>query len=189
MNDQTTDAAAERLETYRAYLSLLARLQMGSRLQAKLDASDLVQQTLLQALAGLEGFRGRTGAEMAAWLRQILARQMANAARNLGRRKRDLSRQRSLEAALDDSASRLEAFLADDESSPSQKLERSEQAVRLAEALAALPEAQREAVVLHHFDEWTLEQVGRHLDRSPVAVAGLIKRALRSLRLRLQEPP
>jgi RNA polymerase sigma-70 factor, ECF subfamily len=186
MNDQATDAAT-RLEAFRAYLSLLARLQLGTRLQRKLDASDIVQQTLLQALGGLEGFRGQTDAEMASWLRQILARQMANATRDLGRQKRDLSRQRSLEAALDDSASRLEEFLAADETSPSQKLERGEQAVRLAGALAALPEAQREAVILHHFEGWTLEQVGRQLDRSPVAVAGLIKRALRSLRLRLEE--
>jgi RNA polymerase sigma-70 factor (ECF subfamily) len=186
MNDQTTDAAT-RLEAFRAYLSLLARLQLGTRLQGKLDASDLVQQTLLQALAGLRGFRGRTDAETAAWLRQILARQMANATRDLGRQRRDLSRQRSLEAALDKSASRLEAFLASDESTPSQKAERNEQVLRLADALAALPKAQGEAVVLHHFEQWTLEEVGRHLDRSPVAVAGLIKRALRSLRLRLDE--
>jgi RNA polymerase sigma-70 factor, ECF subfamily len=188
MNDQSTDAAT-RLETFRAYLSLLARLQLGTRLQRKLDASDLVQQTLLQALAGLEGFRGRTDAEMAAWLRQILARQMANATRDLGRQKRDLSRQCSLEAALDQSACRLEAFLASDESSPSQKAQRNEQVLRLADALAVLPEAQGEAVVLHHFRQWTLEQIGQHLGRSPVAVAGLIKRALRALRLRLEESP
>jgi RNA polymerase sigma-70 factor (ECF subfamily) len=188
MNDQTT-AAATHLEVFRPYLSLLARLQLHTHLQRKLDVSDLVQQTMLQALAGLEGFRGSTDAEIAVWLRKILARQMANVARDLGRQKRDLSRQCSLQAALDDSAARLEQFLTADQSSPSEKVQRSEQAVRLADAIAALPEAQREAVVLHHFDDWTLEQVGRHLERSPVAVAGLIKRALRSLRLRLQEPP
>ena len=188
MTEETTDAAT-RLEAFRAYLSLLARVQIGPRLKTKLDASDLVQQTLLHALGGLDGFRGRTDAEMAAWLRRILARQMANAGRDLGRQKRNLSRQRSLEAALDDSASQLQALLASDESSPSQHAQRNEQVLQLADALAALPEAQGEAVVLHHFEQWTLETIGAHLGRSPVAVAGLIKRGLRSLRLRLQEPP
>ena len=138
MNQQTADAAA-RLETFRAYLSLLARLQLDTRLKGKLEASDLVQQTLLQAIGGLGGFRGRTDAEMAAWLRQILARQIANATRDLGRQKRDQARQRSLEAALDQSACRLEAFLAADELSPSQQAQRNEQVLRLADALAALP--------------------------------------------------
>jgi RNA polymerase sigma-70 factor (ECF subfamily) len=73
------------LERFRAYLHLLARLQMDPRLQGKLDPSDLVQQTLLQALQALDKFRGRSDAELAVWLRQILAHQLANAARDLGR--------------------------------------------------------------------------------------------------------
>jgi RNA polymerase sigma-70 factor (ECF subfamily) len=167
---------------------MLARLQIGSRLQGQLDASDVVQQTLVRALAGLEGFRGRSDAEMAAWLRQILARQLSNAARDMGRQKRDVSRQRSLEAALDQSACRLELFLATDESSPSQKAQRNEQLLELADALAELPEAQREAIVLHHLEHWRLDEIGQRLDRSPAAVAGLIKRGLRALRLRLRGP-
>lgn len=124
---------------------------------------------------------------MAAWLRQILARQLANAARDLRRQKRDVMRERSLEAALDQSASRLEAFLAAADSSPSQKAQRNEQILRLAEALAELPEAQREAVALHHLEQLSLLEIGVRLDRTPAAVAGLIKRGLRALRLRLQE--
>ena len=124
---------------------------------------------------------------MAAWLRQILARQWANLVRDQGRQKRDVSRQRSLEAALEESASRLEIFLAAEGSSPSQKAVRNEEAVCLAEALAALPEAQREAVVLHHLQHLSLDAVAQLLDRTPAAVAGLIKRGLRELRLRFTE--
>ena len=182
MNEQ-----AAGLERFRSYLTVLARLQIGSRLQGKLDASDVVQQTLLQALGGLEGFRGRSDAEMAAWLRQILARQLANSVRDLGRQKRDIARERSLQGDLEQSACRLELFLAADQSSPSQKAQRNEQLLELADALAELPEAQREAIVLHYLERWPVDEIGKRLDRSTAAVAGLIKRGLRALRLRLQK--
>jgi RNA polymerase sigma-70 factor (ECF subfamily) len=181
-----TEAAAApgpRLERFRAYLRLLARLHLGPRLQAKLDPSDVVQQTLLQAYQALGRFRGRTDAEWVAWLRQILAHNLANAARDLGRARRDVERERSLEA----SSARLEAWLAAEQSSPSQRAARNEDLLRLAEALEGLPDAQREAVMLHHLHGWTLDEVGRHLARGPAAVAGLIKRGLKQLRQRLQE--
>ena len=184
--ENPTTGQAEQLEQFRNYLHLLARLQLGSRVQAKADASDIVQQTLVQAIRGLEEFRGKTEAEMATWLRQILARQLANFVRDQGCRKRDLSREQSLEAALDESASRVTAFLAGDDSSPSEKAVRNEEVLRLTQALADLAEAQREAIVLHHLEHLPLAEVGRQLDRSVAAVAGLIKRGLRQLRVRLE---
>jgi RNA polymerase sigma-70 factor (ECF subfamily) len=175
------------LERFRAYLRLLARMQLGPRLQGKLDPSDLVQQTLLQALQAIDRFRGRSDAELAAWLRQILAHKLTNAARELGRAKRDVGRECSLEAALEQSSARLEAWLVAEQSSPSQQAQRKEQVLRLAEALGSLPEAQREALTLHYLQGWSLEEVGRQLGRSPAAVAGLIKRGLKQLRLLLPE--
>ena len=175
------------LERFRAYLHLLARMQLDPRLQAKLDPSDLVQQTLLQALQALDQFRGRSDAELAAWLRQILARNLANAARDLGRAKRDVARECSLEAALEQSSARLEAWLAAEQSSPSQQAQHKEQVFRMAEALASLPEAQREALTRRYLQSWSLDDIGRQLGRSPSAVAGLIKRGLKQLRLLLHE--
>lgn len=187
MTDPENPRAAD-FERFRGYLYVLAGRHADRRLQGKVGASDIVQQTLVQALAAKSQFRGAGDAELAAWLRQILARQLANAARDLGRRKRDVARERSLEAALDQSASRLEVFLAAADSSPSQKAQRNEQFLRLAEALAQLPEAQREAIVLHHLEQKSLAEIGGQMDRTAAAVAGLIKRGLRALRLRLQEP-
>ena len=60
--ENPTGGQAEQLEQYRSYLNLLARLQMRSSVQAKADASDVVQQTLVQAIRGLEGYRGKTEA-------------------------------------------------------------------------------------------------------------------------------
>jgi RNA polymerase sigma-70 factor (ECF subfamily) len=93
-----------------------------------------------------------------------------------------------LEAALAESSARLEGWLAAEQSSPSQRAERNEEAFQLAIALEALPEAQREALVLQHWHGWSLAQIAEHLGRSRSAVAGLIKRGLQQLREALQPP-
>src|SRR5438309_5965505 len=175
------------LERFHPYLRLLAGLQLDPRWQAKLDPSDIVQQTLLQAHEARDQFRGQSAGEQAAWLRQILARVLANAVRDLGRAKLDAGRERSLEAALEQSSARLEAWLAAEQSSPSESVERNEQLLRLAGALAQLPEDQRQAVALHHLQGWSLADVARHLGRSEGAVAGLLHRGFKSLRALLQE--
>jgi RNA polymerase sigma-70 factor (ECF subfamily) len=182
------DASGPALEGYRPYLLLLARLRLDPRLRARVDASDVVQQTLLEAHQARGQFRGTSAAEEAAWLRQILARNLANAVRDLLRDKRDLRREQSLEATVEESSRRLDAWLAAEQSSPSARAEHNEQGVRLAAALAELPEDQREALTRHHLEGWPLEDVARHLSRSREAVAGLIKRGLRQLRERLREP-
>ena len=182
-----SDPDGKELEGFREYLLMLARLQLDPRWQAKLDPSDIVQQTLLQAHQARDQFRGHTTAERAAWLRQILARVLSNAVRDLSRDKRDLGRERSLEAALEASSARLEAWLAADQSSPSESVERHEQLLRLAEALAELPHDQREAVTLHHLQGWSLAELAKHLDRSESAVAGLLHRGFKKLRDILHE--
>jgi RNA polymerase sigma-70 factor (ECF subfamily) len=175
------------VESFRAYLMLLARLQLGDQFRGKLDASDLVQQTLLDAHRQRQQFRGRTAAEMAAWLRRMLACNLADAQRALRREKRDLARERSLEAALEQSSGCLEAWLAAEQSSPSEQAVRGEQLARLAEALESLPEAQREALVRHYWHGKTLAAVAAELGRTPAAIAGLLQRGLRTLRTLLSE--
>jgi RNA polymerase sigma-70 factor (ECF subfamily) len=180
------EAAGPALERFRAYRHLLARLHLDPRLQAKLAPSDVVQQTLLQAYQGLAGFRGGED-DLAPWLRRILARSLAHAIRDLGRGKRDVARERSPEEAVNASSARLEAWLAAEQSSPSQQADRNEQLLRPADALAELPEAQREAVVQHCWQGRSLAEIGAEMDRTPAAVAGLLHRGLKQLRGRLQE--
>jgi RNA polymerase sigma-70 factor (ECF subfamily) len=175
------------LERFRPYLRVLAQLELDPRLRAKLDPSDIVQQTLLRAYQARSQFRGHTTAEHAAWLRQILVRTLANTARDLGRDKRDVGREQSLEAAVEESSARLGSWLASERSSPSKQLDRDEQVVRLVEALEQLPADQREAVVLHHLKGWTLAELARHLDRQEGAVASLLHRGLKKLRTLLRD--
>ena len=122
-----------------------------------------------------------------AWLRQILARNLANVVRDLRRVKRDVAREQELRADLDESASRLEAWLAVEQSSPSQQVERQERAVRLAEALAALPANQREAIVLRHWHGCSLCEISERLGCTTAAVTGLLHRGLRKLRQSLHD--
>jgi RNA polymerase sigma-70 factor (ECF subfamily) len=181
------EAAGQLLERFRDYLRLLARLQIDPRLQAQVDPSDVVQQTLLEAFEKRAQFAGTTQGELAAWLRQMLANNLADALRAFGQQKRDVRREHSLEEALHASSVRLEKFLADACSTPAEHAEHQERALHLASALAGLPEAQREAIVLQYWHGLTLAQIGQQLDRSPAAVAGLLKRGLKQLRVMLQE--
>ncbi len=175
-------AGGVNLDEYRGYLRAVAQIEIGRRLQSKVDASDIVQQSLLEAYQGLAAHRGHTQPELMAWLRTILARNLLNTFRDYGAQKRDISREHSLAQQLDDSSVRLERFLASEQTSPSQRVIRGEQAERLATALASLPEDQRTAVILKHFHDESLAQIAEKMDRSTLAVAGLLKRGLKKLR-------
>ena len=174
------------LEGFRAYLRLLARAGLDPRLQAKLDPSDIVQQTLLEAHKDLAAFRGQGPEALRAWLRQMLARNLANALRDFRRARRDVAREQALDALAAQSSARVEAWLAADGSSPSAAVWRQEEAARLAAALEKLPEAQREVVVWRHLHGWSLHDIARHLGRSRAAVAGLLHRGLVQMRNELQ---
>lgn len=177
------------LERFRHYLLLLARLHLGSRLRSKLDPSDVVQQTLLEAHRKQDQLRGTTDAEVAGWLRQALAHCIADALRAFGRAKRNIAQERSLEAALDESSARLAAFLAADQPSPSQRVVHEEHLLRLAEALAELPEDQRQAVEMKHLQACSVAVIAQHMGRSETAVGGLLRRGMTALRQRLQADP
>ena len=170
------------LDRYRSYLVLLARSAVGPRWARKFDPSDIVQETLLDGHRKRADLRGQTTAEVAAWLRTILCRNLARARRDLRRAKRDLQREVPLEAALDRSSARLHSLLPAGDSSPSGKAQRAEEALRLSRWLLELAESQREAVTLTYLAGLSLEEAGAQLGRTPVAVASLVRRGLARLR-------
>jgi RNA polymerase sigma-70 factor (ECF subfamily) len=189
MKRSPTVFSPEDLERFRAYLALLARLEVDPWLRDKVDLSGVVQQTLLEAFQELKSApRERNEAETAAWLRSILSHNLADGLRRLAAQKRDVRKARSLDAALEESASRLGHWLAVQESSPSQKVIHQEEVLRMAEALAALPENQRRAIEMHHLQGQPLAEIARELGTTKAAVAGLLHRGLKALRRQLGEP-
>jgi RNA polymerase sigma-70 factor, ECF subfamily len=179
--------SANDLERFRSYLGLLARLEVSQAMRDKVDLSGVVQQTLLEAHQGLEAQPGRllTDEELSAWLRSILSHNLADVLRKLVAQKRDVRREWSLDAALDQSASRLERWLAAEQSSPSARAIRQEELLHMAEVLAGLPEAQRRAIELHHLRAMPLSEIAQELNTTKAAVAGLLHRGMKALRLGL----
>ncbi len=178
------------LELYRGYLGLLARLQINRRLQARLDASDLVQETFLKAHRHFGQFRGTTEEELVVWLRQILATTLANLVRHhYGTQRRDLRLERELASELDQSSQMLDQRLKAQGSSPSQRVSRREQAVVLADMLGRLPEDYREVVILRHLEGLSFPQVARQMGRTVDSVKKLWARALAQLRDSLGDSP
>ncbi len=175
---------------YRQYLWLLAQGQLGGRLRARCDPSDLVQQTLLEAYRDFAGFTGAHEAELLGWLRQILAHNLYNEARHQGAQRRDAARQVSLEevqAGLEQSSVTLGRCLAADVPTPSQAAGEREAAVRLADTLARLPKDYQTVLLLRIFEGLPAEEVAQRMDRTAGAVRMLQLRALTALRELLGE--
>src|SRR5262245_41468384 len=170
------------LEAFRTYLRLLARTGIAASLRGKAGPSDLVQEALLKAHRHFAQFRGRSEAELAGWLRQVLANSLADLVRRYqATEARQVGRERSLEELLNASAA-LDRLLGAGGRSPSESAERREMGVVLADALAELSDDHREVRVLPSLEEREWEAVARRMGRSEGAVRMLWARALRQLR-------
>lgn len=167
----------------RPWLKMLAERQIPAALRARVDPSDIVQQTLMDAWRGREGFRGTTHAERLAWLRVILARTLAHVHRDqLKTTKRGEGREQLLQAAIDGNSMRLEQLATASVSSPSAAAQRAEQALLLSAALERLPEDYREVLLLRHIEQLEHTEVAHRMNRSSAAVRMLWVRALEAIK-------
>jgi RNA polymerase sigma-70 factor (ECF subfamily) len=176
------------LEQFRTYLECLAAIQIDPRLRIdsvlsrRFGWSDVINATLLEASLMLERIQAMDQPDQERWLRKMLANNLVDRIRRELAKGRDARLERSLEAAIAESSCRLGDWLPADESTPSEKLIRQEQALRLAEALAQLPERQREALILQWWHGWKLAQIAEHLQCTVGVVGGLLARGLDKLR-------
>jgi RNA polymerase sigma-70 factor (ECF subfamily) len=179
------EALGRILEMQREFLHSLAERQLLGRVAVRADASDVVQQTFLEAHRSFEQFLGRSEPELHAWLRGILDHAIAKTIRNHALlQKRDVRREQS----LDDSragGTGLRQELNAGHSTPSQRAIRGEDEDRLTRALATLPDDQREAVRLRHLEGLPLAEIAQRLGRTRAATAGLLKRGMLALRKQL----
>lgn len=182
------EALGKLLELYRNYLRLIATTEAGKRLRLRVDPSDVVQETFLEAYRDFPQFCGTTEAELVAWLRRILVRNLVDQARHHQARGRDVRRQESLEALLERSSAVLHSALAASISSPSAQAIQRERAVVLADALAELPDDYRKVIVLRNLFHLKFDEVAERMGRAPVAVRVLWTRALEKLRHILERP-
>jgi RNA polymerase sigma-70 factor, ECF subfamily len=170
---------------YRGYLRFLAETKLDRRLRQKIDPSDVVQETMMQAFRAWDDLRGDSEGERLAWLRQILIRTLLHAVRDFGRAKRDVARERPFVQVADHSSACLEAQCVADLTSPSQIAVRAEELLQVFDALDQLPEQQRLAVMAFYWHDMTLADIGHELQRTPSAIAGLIYRGVKRLNAQL----
>jgi RNA polymerase sigma-70 factor (ECF subfamily) len=177
------EALEHLLERYRSYLRLLARLRLDRRLKAKVDESDLVQETLIQAHRTFHQFRGNTDVELAHWLRKIMAYRGNSLIRHFfGTKQRDVRREHQLHGDLNRSSHVIGQVLLACDSSPSQRVVRRERAVELANALSQLSDDYREVIILHNLQSISMPEVACRLRRSVASTRKLWSRALIKLR-------
>ena len=171
------------LVRYQPWLQLLARMQIHAGLKGKFSESDVVQQTLLEACRDIPEFRGQSEAELLAWLRRILAHVISHEVRRYrGTQQRDVHREVSLEAALEQSSLRLRGILAANDTSPSQRAVQKEEELRLAEVLARLSPEHQDVILLRNIQGLSHEEVAVRMGRTVGAVRMLWVRALEQLR-------
>jgi RNA polymerase sigma-70 factor, ECF subfamily len=176
----------ESLETFRAYLNLIAQRELGPDLAAKVSASDIVQETFLAAGRDLGQFQGAGPEELRRWLRGILQNVLANTRRHYrGTSKRRVHRE--TRAARDrteyakDSIEMVTASI----SSPSGRAMRHERAEALRAVIDRLPEHYRQIIRWHHQEHLPFEAIAARLAVSPEAARKVWGRALLRLRAAL----
>ncbi|MBC8351517.1 MAG: sigma-70 family RNA polymerase sigma factor [Planctomycetes bacterium] len=173
------DAMGELLGAYRSYLRAITEAEIDGALKARVDSSDIVQQTCLSAIQKIGDLDGSNQGQFVAWLKRIHLRNVQDAIRhNRGTEKRSISKEQQLQNSS--SAPREPPHPLGD--TPSQNAIRRESTDELKTALARLPEDQREVVQLRCFEVWEFQRISEHLDRTHDAVASLLKRGLRNLR-------
>ena len=172
----------ESLKQLRAWLRRYASVLLDERLRGKVDASDVVQDTLLKAHIHWDDLRGQSEGERRAWLRRILANTLNDLVRRyLQGQKRAVGQECSLEALLQESSASMAGLLADMRPGPEEAARQGEDLLWLADGLAELPEDQREAVRLRHLLGKPVGEVAKEMGKTRAAVAGLLRRGLEAL--------
>lgn len=173
-------AREELLTLYRPYLRLIAGRRVPRIVQKRVDASDVVQQTLVDAVRGMPDFRGQTEPEFTAWMMRLLERNLLQSVRNNMLAKRDIRLEQNWTDGSGSAVIRWHVLAADD-SSPMSRVLSGEVALQLAMAIDQLPVDQRTAVELRYIGQQSLQAIADEMGRTIGSVAGLIRRGVEAM--------
>ncbi len=169
------------LGSLRPWLKIVAERELPAGLRGRVEASDIVQQTLLDAWRGLPGFRGQTQAERLAWLRMILRRVVLQQGRaRFGTQKRGGGERLQSELALTDS--RIDLLAGGDQPTPAEQAATNEASLLLAGAMESLTPDEQHLIRMRHFEQLSHERIADRLGCSPATVRMRWVRVLRKLR-------
>jgi RNA polymerase sigma-70 factor (ECF subfamily) len=172
----------------RSYLQIIARAQVETSLRAKVDASDLVQETLLEAFRDFQRFGGNSEQEWLAWLKRILAHNAADFIRRYrGTAKRQARREVPIRGPRDSTLAPGVSEPAAPCQTPSQEFLRIDDELRVTAALAELPPDYQEVIVLRNLQRLPFNEVAERMERSRPAVQMLWMRAIKKLQESLGE--
>ena len=175
------EALGYALEACRRYLLLVAEKELGGDLRAKAGASDLVQDTFLEAQRDFARFQGRSRGELRIWLRRILLNNVGNFTRHYREAaKRAVTREVGLSGF--GSQSGVPGDLSGSTASPSHRMVAQEEADAVRAAVERLPDDYRRVIELRYYRQLGFEEIGVEMGRSPEAARKLWVRALAKLR-------
>ncbi len=180
-----SEAKGELLDRFRPYLNVIAQRLLDERLKGRMDSGDVVQATYLEASRDFGAFRGETIESFLAWLRNILRNNVATAHQeHLATQKRSARLEVTIRPTGNSSSDPrpFEQMIPSDSSSPSQRMMRSESAALLAACIEQLPSTQQEAIRMKYLDGLSIKAISERMQKSEMAVAGLLKRGLHGLR-------
>jgi RNA polymerase sigma-70 factor (ECF subfamily) len=182
-------AREELLARHRPRLRRMVHLRLDPRLCARVDPSDVVQETLAEAAHRLDEYLHRPPLPFYPWLRQLaIDRLLDLRRRHVRASKRTVLREEPGVLSLpDESAAKLAQQLIDLGSSPSRHLLRQEVRQRVRAALERLPAADREVLILRHLEQMPAREVAAVLRLGEGAVRMRVVRALGRLRDLLDE--
>lgn len=180
---QGDDSARNKLfASCRSFVVVIAQLQLNRRLHAKVEPSDLVQQSLLEAHRGFDQFKGATPAEWLAWLKQIVRHNAFDADDHYRQTLcRDVRKEQSLDA-VDSHDSRQQPHLASPDPTPSQNFAHAELELRIVAAIESLPHDFRQVILLRNLERLPFDQVAQRMNRTRGACQMLWMRAIEELR-------
>jgi RNA polymerase sigma-70 factor (ECF subfamily) len=170
----------EQIQHFRPILLSIAEAIISPALRGHLEASDLVQQTLLEAHCDAAKLADADGAKLFVWLQKSLKHNLIDAVKHLQTKKRDMGRQVRI-SEVEESFDRLEQLWIADQTSPSQIVERKEQVLLMLARLQELPPDQRTAVIMKHLQGCSQREIAQALNRSEAAVGGLLDRGRKNL--------